>query len=98
MLHSGDANEEFVSESYRVSSKDMAEVDESMKRLGVGGTGGKGKSGTSGGGDVDDNDWENELEVILNGIFSDILYYNQQVMKCTKLSLMKSLICVKTVY
>ena len=61
--HSGDANEEFVSESYRVSSKDMAEVDESMKRLGVGGTGGKGKSGTSGGGDVDDNDWENELEV-----------------------------------
>ena len=63
MLHSGDANEEFVSESYRVSSKDMAEVDESMKRLGVGGTGGKGKSGTSGGGDVDDNDWENELEV-----------------------------------
>ena len=63
ILHSGDANEEFVSESYRVSSKDMAEVDESMKRLGVGGTGGKGKSGTSGGGDVDDNDWENELEV-----------------------------------
>ena len=52
-----------MSESYRVSSKDMAEVDESMKRLGVGGTGGKGKSGTSGGGDVDDNDWENELEV-----------------------------------
>jgi len=63
---SGDANEEFVSESYRVSSKDMAEVDESMKRLGVGGTGGKGKSGTSGGGDVDDNDWENELEGELN--------------------------------
>ena len=52
-----------MSESYRVSSKDMAEVDESMKRLGVGGTGGKGRSGTSGGGDVDDNDWENELEV-----------------------------------
>ena len=82
MLHSGDANEEFVSESYRVSSKDMAEVDESMKRLGVGGTGGKGKSGTSGGGDVDDNDWENELEVnVLKYIKISVGYMSKSFFK-----------------
>ena len=41
-LHSHDADDEFVSESYQgATKKEMAEVNESMRRLGLGGGGGR---------------------------------------------------------
>lgn len=60
-VHSHDADDEFVSESYQgATKKEMAEVNESMRRLGLGG----------GGGTVDDDAeveaWEAELEGELN--------------------------------
>jgi len=45
-------DDEFVSEAHQASSKDMAEADEAMKKLGIS--------------DKDDADWEAELEGELN--------------------------------
>ena len=42
VFSSHDADDEFVSESYQgATKKEMAEVNESMRRLGLGGGGGK---------------------------------------------------------
>merc|ERR1712223_2031307 len=60
-VHSHDADDEFVSESYQgATKKEMAEVNESMRRLGLGGGGGTADD------DTEVEAWEAELEGELN--------------------------------
>lgn len=57
-VHSHDADDEFVSESFQgATKKEMAEVNESMRRLGLGGGGDE---------DAEVEEWEAELEGELN--------------------------------
>lgn len=57
-VHSHDADDEFVSESFQgATKKEMAEVNESMRRLGLGGGGDD---------DAEVEEWEAELEGELN--------------------------------
>jgi len=60
-VHSHEADDDFISESYQgATKKEMAEVNESMRRLGLGG------GGTANDDDAGVEEWEAELEGELN--------------------------------